>query len=265
MSRNHTNDRLKKERIGEVVYNYYGQRVEIIDYISHDNITVRFDDGTIRENVYYSCFKNGIVKNFEAPIVYGVGVPGYKPKKVNGKIIKEYSTWSNMLQRCYDPEKQEEFPRYKECRVSDEWLYFDNFYEWCHRQDNWNKVMENPSKFHLDKDIISKGNKIYGAKYCSFVPADVNILFVKRERDRGEYPIGVKKLLNGKFQAICSMKQIGEGILRRSVDTPEKAFLIYKENKERLIKTVGQREYDKGNIVKKCYEAMMNYEVQITD
>ena len=47
--------------------------------------------------------------------------------------------------------------------------------------------------------------------------------------------------------------------------TPEKAFEMYKIYKEEYIKQVAQEEYDKGNITKKCYDAMMSYEVEITD
>ena len=48
--------------------------------------------------------------------------------------------------------------------------------------------------------------------------------------------------------------------------TPEDAFYLgYKPSKENCIKQVAQEEYNKGNITKKCYEAMMKYEVEITD
>ena len=177
MGRNFVQDKLRKERIGEVNYNLHGQRMEIINYNNHRDITILFEDGTIREHIYYSCFKQGAVKNFGAPEVHGVGITGTKQKKINGKLTKEYATWVNMLQRCYDPHKWKEFPNYEKCSVCDEWLKYDNFYEWCHNQENWNKVIEEPSMFHVDKDIISKGNHIYSPVYCSFVPANVNPVF----------------------------------------------------------------------------------------
>ena len=46
---------------------------------------------------------------------------------------------------------------------------------------------------------------------------------------------------------------------------PEDAFKAYKIYKEEIIKQVAQIEYDNGNITKQCYDAMMNYEVKITD
>lgn len=47
--------------------------------------------------------------------------------------------------------------------------------------------------------------------------------------------------------------------------TPEKAFYVYKAYKEKIIKQVAEFEYSKGNITEQCYEAMMKYEVEITD
>jgi hypothetical protein len=48
--------------------------------------------------------------------------------------------------------------------------------------------------------------------------------------------------------------------------TPENAFYQgYKPYKEDIIKRVAQIEYDNENITKECYEAMINYEVEIDD
>ena len=43
------------------------------------------------------------------------------------------------------------------------------------------------------------------------------------------------------------------------------AFLAYKKFKENLIKKMAQEEFSRSNITKKCYDAMMSYEVEITD
>lgn len=50
-----------------------------------------------------------------------------------------------------------------------------------------------------------------------------------------------------------------------SYDTEHEAFAVYKEHKESYIKQIAQEEYDKGNIIEECYNAMMRYEVEITD
>ena len=45
--------------------------------------------------------------------------------------------------------------------------------------------------------------------------------------------------------------------------TPEEAFLAYKKDKEAYIKDVANKWKDK--IDPRAYEALMNYEVEITD
>ena len=254
----------RNERIGEVGYNRHGEKMIIVDYVNRKDISVMFEDGSIREHVRWSEFVDGSLNNHYSTRVYGVGIPGYRKKKIDGKLTKEYRTWVNMLARCYYPPRQEKFPRYKGCSVSEEWLLFDNFLEWCHEQENWNKVVENPSEFHLDKDIITKGNKIYSLDNCCFVPATINTLFIFGNKSRGKYPLGVSKQYD-KFRAFCSMKQIGEKNYYAVFDTPEEAFYAYKEKREFVIKEVAKREYALGNITKKCYESMMNYQVEITD
>ena len=126
-------------------------------------------------------------------------------------------------------------------------------------------MRDKPKEFHLDKDIIVKGNKIYGSEFCSFVPASVNTLFTKGEKQRGILPIGVSTTKQGKYRSRCSMKLVGGSNTHHTCDTPEEAFQYYKKDKEWLIKQIAEREYAKGNITKRCYEGMLNYEVEIND
>ena len=162
-----------------------------------------------------------------------------------------------MLQRCYDPKFHEKYPTYKGCRVCKEWWNFQVFAEWyySHFYELENKMMS------LDKDIIKKGNKVYSPNTCVFVPHSINTLFVKSNKVRGEYYIGVYKNGN-KFEAQLS-KGNGKQIPLGLYDTPEEAFLTYKQAKEAYIKEVAE-EY-KGKIDPRAYEALMKYEVEITD
>jgi hypothetical protein len=47
--------------------------------------------------------------------------------------------------------------------------------------------------------------------------------------------------------------------------TSGEAFSVYKESKEAYIKDVAQEYYDKGLITINVYDALMKYEVEITD
>lgn len=256
----------REERIGEVNYNSQGERMEIIDYINHKDITVRFEDGTIREHIFYIAFKNGQVKNpMSAMGKYGV-ISGFAKMENHKTKTKEYRSWQNMISRCYNPKRYEKFPGYKNCYVCDEWFNFHNFEEWCHSQDNWESVQNEPSRYNLDKDIIVKGNKIYSPENCCFVPYNVNILFTKRNKARGKFPIGVSYTKHmDTYQSACRDPFTHKHINHYGFSTPEKAFEQYKKDKEEVIKKVAIDEYNKGTITTKCYEAMMNYEVEITD
>ena len=248
----------KIDRTGEVGYNNNGEKMIIVRCGDAKDISVQFDDGTIVEHRTYDEFKTGRIKNPFFPIVYGVGFIGvgkFKTCDKNGKKTKCYMTWLNMLMRCYDPKRQEKYPTYKGCTVCEEWWNFQNFAEWYY--ENYYEV-ENEI-MTLDKDILHKSNKIYSANTCIFAPNSINVLFVKRVKERN-YPIGVYKK-DDKFKA-CVMKdnkQIHLGLFT----TPEEAFLAYKEHKESYIKEVAEKY--KGKIPQKLYEALMNYEVNIDD
>ena len=118
----------------------------------------------------------------------------------------------------------------------------------------------------LDKDILVKGNKIYSPETCVFVPQNINTLFTKRNKVRGEYPIGVSFYKNtNKYLAQCNILINGKSQYKKLgyYNNIEDAFNAYKESKEANIKQVA--DYYKDNIPNKLYEAMYNYEVEITD
>jgi hypothetical protein len=55
---------IKQSKLGETSVSIDGEPIKIIDYIDYNNITVEFEDGSIRENVQYDLFKRGkVVKN----------------------------------------------------------------------------------------------------------------------------------------------------------------------------------------------------------
>ena len=119
----------------------------------------------------------------------------------------------------------------------------------------------------LDKDILVKGNKVYSPETCIFVPKTINSLFTKRQNDRGESVIGTSLTQNGKYRAYCSLINPKTGKSKYEhlgcYETQEKAFEVYKYYKERNIKEVA--DYYKDKIPQKLYDALYNYEVEITD
>jgi hypothetical protein len=252
-------------RLGEKRLNNQGCLMKVIKYIEYKDILVQFQDeynGIVHTT--YKHFIDGSVKNPYYPSVYNIGMIGVKyPSKINKKQTKEYEAWKGMLRRCYDKKKKEEQPSYKDVSCCDEWLLYENFYEWLHEQDNFDKWLNNDG-WAIDKDILIKGNKIYSPDTCCLVPQNVNNLFTKRNNYRGNLPIGVVKR-GKKFQTYCRNPFYNTQEFLGTYDNLTLAFQTYKEAKELYIKQLAKEEYDKGNITKQCYNAMMNYKVEITD
>jgi len=245
------------DRIGEVNYNNFGSKMTIIHYKDANNIIVEFDNGYIIKT-RYSHFTEGILSNPYDKSVLGIGYigeGGYDKKN----YYSVYSIWRNMLMRTYDLKYQEKQPTYIKCSVCTEWLNFNIFSLWYN--ENYYEI--EGYKMGLDKDILVKGNKIYSPETCVFVPQFINNLFTKRQNYRGEYPIGVtynkisKKYISRCCDVVNNRKSLG------TFTTPEEAFKIYKEEKEKYIKEVAE-EY-KDRIPLKLYEALYKYEVDITD
>lgn len=253
--------RIHTERIGDKAYNNDGCLMKLIQYDSANDIVVEFqDDFKAVVHTSYEMFLIGKVKNPYHPCVYGVGIIGDKyPSRIGKTPLKEYCAWTRMLYRCY----QRNDVAYRDVICCNDFLMYEKFYDWIHSQENFDKWKCN-DRFAIDKDILNKGNKIYSSDGCCLVPQIVNDLFIKQRGRRGELPIGVYKNHNA-FYAMCNNPIAHKRVFLGQYNTPEQAFISYKKYKESLIKEVANIEYAKSNITKICHNAMMNYEVEITD
>lgn len=252
-------------RFLQTTINNQGCLMKIIEYNNCDDIVVEFqDDYKYKKHATYDRFIKGQIWNPYLPTICEVGIVGDKYKtSINGKFTKEYVTWHNILVRCYDEKIKKNHQTYIKAKCCKDWLCFENFYEWLHRQPNFDKWL-NGNSWAIDKDILVKGNKEYSPNTCCLVPQNINSLFTKRDLSRGQYPVGVYKKDN-KFISQCqnpfdrTQKNLGY------YDTSIEAFYAYKKYKEDLIKYIAKEEFGNGNITRQCYEAMMNYQVEITD
>lgn len=247
---------VKKDRTGEIATNTNGSKMKIIKYINKDNIDVLFiEQNYIKKNVKYRAFVKGNIKSPYDKTVYGIGYIGegiYSHK--NNSII--YNVWANMLQRCYLKDFQDKQTSYRGCTVCDEWHNFQNFAKWY--EEN---LYDIDSKLELDKDILNKGNKIYSPNNCILVPRDINMLLVKANTIRGEYPIGVTLFRTGKFKSTLTINN--KGIHLGYFDTPELAYEAYKDAKEEYIHSKAEEYCNK--IPDKLYKALIAYQVEFED
>ena len=187
-------------------------------------------------------------------MVYKVGTnSGKYPTKVKGVRLLEYEVWTGILKRCYIREN----PAYNCCTVSQEWLHYDNFYETIRLVPNYENISIG---WQLDKDILVKNNTTYSTDTCCFVPREINAFLIKRKRDRGLYPIGVSKKGEG-FDARLSLHN--ERVFLGHFSSSNEAFKAYKDAKEFEIKKLAEKWKDA--LHPRTYQALLNYQVEITD
>ena len=169
--------------------------------------------------------------------------------------VTEYNLWSSMLNRCYTVSENDK--AYIGCSVSEEFKSYSYFYEWCQNQIGFKS-----GNFHLDKDIIKKGNRVYSPDTCAFVPFDINMLFNSRKSLRGEFPIGVAHM--PKFNEYrARIKMYGRSVHLGYFPTVESAFNAYKVAKEAYVKEIANKF--RNDIDPRVYESMMVFSVEITD
>ena len=255
--------RVSNERIGETVMQNCGELAFIVEYVNALDITVQFKTTGEMVKTSYNNFVKGRVKSHFTPTVYGIGITGLEPvRDENGEVLDSYICWKHMLMRCYSAKFQEKQPTYIGCSVCDEWLYYPNFKKWY--DNNYYEINNKTSQ--LDKDILTKGNKVYSPYTCMFVPNFINTLFTKRQNGRGDFPVGVcYHKTNKKYQASLSVFKNGKATAKYlgCFNTTDEAFEVYKQAKEKYIKEVADNYKDE--IPTELYEAMYTYEVNIDD
>ncbi len=185
-------------------------------------------------------------------MVYGVGCNDL----LYTRRTPSYLAWTSMLERCYSEKYQSKKPTYKGCIVCNEWLTFSSFKKWFDSPENGFQ-----EGYMLDKDIIVKGNKVYSPDTCCIIPVEINSLLTNRKNHRGKYPVGVHKIKSGRYQARIGAERLNIGVF----NTQEEAFYAYKNAKERYIKELAENYFKEGKITERVYNALMNYEIEITD
>ncbi len=240
-------------KVGQCYTNTQGVKLEVIKYEKASKITVKVH-GPVEYEII-TTLKKGIVHDKYSPSVAGKGILG-DAENIDVKS-QVYTSWVGMLKSCYA--FSDHNPRakinYGDCSVGDDFLYFPNYIAW------FNKQIVKPG-WQLDKDLLVPGNRIYSPDTCIFLPRSLNTFLTIRKNDRGPYPLGVTIHENtGNYEAACNRdgKRVYLGVYK----TPEAAFAAYKIEKEAYAKELAQRWKDQ--IDQRAYEALMRYEVNITD
>lgn len=233
--------------------------IVVIKYFNATNIIVQFLNTGARTKTCSGDILNGYVKDVFAPNIFNKGYLGCHDANVTRKNPPEsYSVWYDMIRRCCCETYKRKKPYYMSSVVDSRFESYFNYRSWCEKQIGYGIKDDKGRPFALDKDILVKGNKVYSEDTCCFVPAEINILFVKNNQSRGKYPIGVSfHKARGMLRATFNNKQLGH------FNTPEEAFYAYKQAKEVYIKEVANKWKDQIDL--KVYEALVSYQVEITD
>lgn len=139
-----------------------------------------------------------------------------------------YKKWICMIERCYSRVYQKNFKSYEGSIVCEEWHDFQNFAKWYdeNKVDGW----------HLDKDLLSDGSKVYSPNTCCFLPSKINALIVNKRN--GLYMKGIC-LKNGKYQVTTCRIYIG------CFDTEEEAISAYKVAKKSILVSIALQNKSK--------------------
>lgn len=154
--------------------------LKIIEKLPNSRFMIQFVDTGYTKNVQSKDIKCQSIKDILRPSRFGVGYlgQGYYKFRTNGKENKCSVTWKSMLERCYCPKYLAVTPTYKDCTVCDEWHNYQNFAKWFY--DNYPE--DDQEDYHLDKDSIVKGNKLYSPDTCTFLTKYDNVR-ISKEKD----------------------------------------------------------------------------------
>lgn len=249
----------------KTLHKYLGKEFEttksgkcfVVDYVSITDVTVAFYNPICFVKCRLFNLKSGKVSNPLAPVFHGRGYMGIGD--FTSKNNKAYSVWSALLTRSYNKNFVKVQPTYEGVEVCEEWYNFQNFAHWFHGQKGFNMLDDKGNKFQLDKDILGKGSKTYSPQNCCFVPQEINNLFTRSKSRTTNLPRGVTLIskLKKYKAAFGDKKYLG------AYDTPEEAFEVYKKAKEAHLKDLAEKWKDK--IDNRAYQALISYEVNITD
>ena len=253
------NDQIKRrnELLGLEFKTNSSGRCFIVDYKSASNVTVLFYEPLCAVKCEFHNLRKGKVAN---PMLVTVGDRGYLGigKYKQSVHTDIYDVWAGLINRCYKESYLVRCPTYENVTVCEEWWCFQNFASWCESQEFFGAKDDNGKSYHLDKDILSKNDKIYSPETCCFVPYDINAMFATKRNKHKTTLLGASlHRKTGKFR--CQMNRNGVNKYLGTFDTQEEAFFCYKTAKESYIKEVANKW--RAKIDKRVYKALINYEL----
>ena len=232
-------------KIGDIIKTNCGN-VKVISVNGWRKIDVMFINTGYITTTSSSDLTKGCVKDYLSPTLFGVGILG---RKLLPEDKVAYNVWRSMLTRT---QQQELYPAYKGVVVDESFLTFTTFKEW------FDKNKPNYAEYDLDKDLLGN-SKVYSPVTCCILPREINIAIAKKKVGCTGYT-GVRRS-HDKFYS--SVRQGDDKCYLGTFETAKEAALAYKQAKESYIKEVANKWKDQ--IDPRVYDALIRYEVEITD
>lgn len=204
-------------KVGDRFKTKRGEEYVVVEYKNYNKVTVEFCD-LYKHRVTTSgdYIKSGQIKNPYFPRLFGVGYFGVGTHKAKGLSttssdgfvsLPAYSSWTNMLSRCYD--KNYVGPHmYENTIVHEDWHCFQTFADWYTnelRYTGWE------DRTCMDKDVLGDSS-MYSNKNCCLIPIRINSIVATH--NKGKYLTGVCMASNGLYRVIpgysCSNERFND-------------------------------------------------------
>lgn len=227
----------------------------VIEYVSYVEVYVKFEDGNIVKTRVQSLGK-GHCRNLNSKLVLGVGINDMLGAEKTKEFIKQRQMWFGILQRCFSIKLLERRPTYKNCKVSESWLWLSNFIKDIKSIENYEKSLN--EGWQLDKDLLSNEGKLYSKDTCCFIPRSLNLVLSSYPKKLNGLPKGVKLSKGGRYFAI--LQKEGNQIFLGSYDSVEEASRVYNIAKKEHLLNIA--DSIKDIVPENVYKALVNFNLE---
>lgn len=245
---------MSKYVLGSIHKNKLGDEFIIEKVLPNKRYKIKFlDEHEFKTEVGLTSLSRGSIKNPFRPIKYDrgfFGVGSFTSKD------REYTLWNSMMTRAYDEKYHKNHVSYKKTKVKKDWFNYQTFAEDINSIYGFDFKDENGRYYHLDKDILSKGKKVYSKDTCLFIPSKINTFLNQNKTKEGGLPTGVKyRHQDGRYEARISIE--GELIYLGSCLTIELARDLYVKARNKRAKELAV--FYKDKVDQRVIDMLENY------
>jgi hypothetical protein len=138
--------------------------------------------------------------------------------------------------------------------MDNRWHNFQNFAQWYYK--NYKPYMQG---WHLDKDFLVKGNKVYSPETCCLLPNEINCLMLF-PKNSTKLSVGVSRV---KDKFVARIEKNGKKYHLGSFNTHLEAAMAFASNKENYAKSIAERW--EGKIDERIYHILIDYKIEIDE